>query len=516
MSKINGRLTVTLYEAKELHGEDFGKMDPFAKVELCKQQYKTKVHKKGGDKATWGQSFTFTLLNVADTEVIHFQVWDEDLLSDDKVGRADLPLSSLAIHTDKKDGAWVQLVDFDNFKKIAGYIRIGVKFEGSGWPQPQESTPAPTPEHHEPPPKHEEYKPEHKFIPVSEKKEEVKLTDTLPEDYCLKVGHRITSKNEKYSAVMQHDGNFVVFQRDQPIWASKTAGTGSDLIQLQSDNNLVIVDISTGKPIAHWATHTAGQGTGKAKLVIQDDGNLVLYDGEGAKLWETGVPAGPKYPDTLKVEQTLEGGDLLRSGNGEYTAIFQKDGNFVIYQKGHTGGKWSTGTAGKGGNRLTLQKDHNLVLYGETALWSTGTAGKGASAKLVIQNDGNLILYDGATPLWASQGLEKKATDHLEINGRLGPWEQLTSPDGHWTATFQKDGNFVVAYDRKAKWSTRTNGTGANHIILQADHNLVILAGSTPKWATGTGGKGSTARLVLQDDGNLVLYDGTTVLWDRK
>jgi hypothetical protein len=504
-------------------------MDPYCKVELCKQQYKTKVHKKGGSQAKWEQSFTFTLLNVADKEVIHFQVWDEDILSDDKIGRADLPLSSLALYTDKKDGAWVQLVDFDNFKKIAGYIRVGVKFEGSGWPKEETSAPPPatiTPP--EPEKKHEEYKPEHKYIPVAEKKEEVKLTDRLPEDYCLKIGHRITSPDGKYTALMQYDGNFVVLRDDEPVWSTKTAGSGADLIQLQSDNNLVLLDISTGKPIPHWASETAGHGKGKSALVMQNDGNLVLYDGDGKPLWASGIPsASTKLTDHIGVDQALRPGGSIRSPNHEYTAQLGHDGNFsVIKGKGYSAAViWSTkaATDGKGGARLTLQGDRNLVLYNASGapVWATSTNGKGAGgeAKLVMQNDGNLVLYDGATPLWASAWHtgkeEKKSVSSLGIDQALRHWDQLVSPDGKWTATFHSDGNFVVAYEKHPKWSTRTQGHGATRITLQGDHNLVIYTPKGPIWSSNTAGKGSSAKLVIQDDGNLVLLDGTTVLWDR-
>ena len=43
----------------------------------------------------------------------------------------------------------------------------------------------------------------------------------------------------------------------------------------QGDNNLVIYD-QYDAPI--WNTKTNGKGTGAIRLVMQDDGNLVLYD----------------------------------------------------------------------------------------------------------------------------------------------------------------------------------------------------------------------------------------------
>lgn len=56
--------------------------------------------------------------------------------------------------------------------------------------------------------------------------------------------------------------------------------------------------------------------------------------------------------------------------------ILQTDGNLVVYDRsGHP--LWSTRTSGSGGaNQLAMQDDGNLVLYGASgAVWSTGTHG---------------------------------------------------------------------------------------------------------------------------------------------
>ncbi len=50
-----------------------------------------------------------------------------------------------------------------------------------------------------------------------------------------------------------------------------------------------------------------------------------------------------------------------------------------------------------------MQTDGNLVLYGPSSsvVWASGTNGH-PGARLVIQNDGNLVIYSGSTPLWAT------------------------------------------------------------------------------------------------------------------
>lgn len=56
---------------------------------------------------------------------------------------------------------------------------------------------------------------------------------------------------------------------------------------------------------------------------------------------------------------------------------------------------------------LLMQSDGNLVLYqGSTPLWSSGTGGNNCEndkCQAIFQSDGNLVVYDGATPLWSSQ-----------------------------------------------------------------------------------------------------------------
>jgi len=52
-----------------------------------------------------------------------------------------------------------------------------------------------------------------------------------------------------------------------------------------------------------------------------------------------------------------------------------------------------------------MQTDGNLVLYaGGAAVWSTGTNGTGSQNRLVMQSDGNLVIYTQLNhPVWASK-----------------------------------------------------------------------------------------------------------------
>jgi hypothetical protein len=61
---------------------------------------------------------------------------------------------------------------------------------------------------------------------------------------------------------------------------------------------------------------------------MQNDGNVVVYGEDGEAMW-----ARTWCMSRLWVGQQLTPGRKLCSPDGQYTAIMQTDGNFVIYRK---------------------------------------------------------------------------------------------------------------------------------------------------------------------------------------
>lgn len=143
-----------------------------------------------------------------------------------------------------------------------------------------------------------------------------------------------------------------------------------------------------------------------------------------------------------------------------------------------------------------------------------GTYRAGAGVTLVMQNDGNLVLYaPGDVPMWASKHGRIPST--LQTGQELVVGQALISPEGGYRAVMQADGNFVVyGPDRSVRWASNTQGSGARTTI-QRDGNLVTYSGWT--WASRTPGTGNAHRLVMQDDGNLVIYaDWGGAIWSTK
>jgi hypothetical protein len=93
------------------------------------------------------------------------------------------------------------------------------------------------------------------------------------------------------AAIMQTDGNLVVYVNGRPQWQSGTGGHPGAFLALQTDGNAVIYT-AQGRPV--WNSGTGGRSV--SSLVMQSDGNLVIYGADGLPTWSrtTGVVALPQ------------------------------------------------------------------------------------------------------------------------------------------------------------------------------------------------------------------------------
>lgn len=251
------------------------------------------------------------------------------------------------------------------------------------------------------------------------------VSSTLYHGLNLSVGGEIMSPNGQYEAILQGDGNFVIYENtsDGKVahWATDTAGAGYDSYSLvmQEDGNLVLY--GDGQPI--WASNTAGAIGSAFYVMMQDDGNLVIYNNNSDWVWcrYQGINEDLSEPETPSPSVTSEllhglslniGGEIA-SPSGEYEAIQQADGNFVVYHNTSDGkeGIWASGSNNQDCSSYTIvmQEDGNLVIYGDgQPLWATDTAGAdGSGFYLRMQDDGNLVIYNNDSQwIWCSyQGI---------------------------------------------------------------------------------------------------------------
>ncbi|MFF3013751.1 trypsin-like serine protease [Streptomyces sp. NPDC057939] len=205
---------------------------------------------------------------------------------------------------------------------------------------------------------------------------------------------------------------------------------------------------------------------GKASLIMQADGNLVLYSESGAALWSSNTYGNP----------------------GAYASL-QSDGNFVVYKKdggeGKGGALWSTGTWGNPGATLKLQADLNLVLYRQngSAAWASNTWAHGSDTLAAGQNLGSGQTFGGA----AMESGGNLTLRNSETNAVIASYPNGWNPGAY--ARMQADGNFVIY--------KKDGGEGKGGAL----------------WSTGTWGNPG-ARLVVSF-GNLTLYkkDSNEILW---
>jgi len=122
------------------------------------------------------------------------------------------------------------------------------------------------------------------------------------------------------------------------------------------------------------------------------------------------VEQAPTYTDTLKSGEELNRNEPLKSADGRYELLLQDDGNLVIYgttDPDHNNKRviWESGTVGSGATTLVLQGDGNLVLYDAdfNKVWATNT-NQGKATHLLLSNEGCMELYQGTTAcLWKTE-----------------------------------------------------------------------------------------------------------------
>ena len=302
---------------------------------------------------------------------------------------------------------------------------------------------------------------------------------------------------------MQGDGNLVEYVGGRALWSADTGGhPGAYAVMQSTDGNLVVYS-AKNQPL--WASNPTVQG---AYLALQPDANLVLYSPSNAPLWSNSATNAIVGPG-----ETLSGDQYLLSSDRHYRLVMQGDGNLVEYVGGRA--LWSADTGGHPGAYAVMQStDGNLVVYSakNQPLWASNPTVQGAY--LALQPDANLVLYSPSNaPLWSSGGINSLLNPGETLSGVQS--QSIRSPDGHFILVMQGDGNLVLYGPSGALWSSTTNGSPGAYAGMQGtDGNLVVYnAQNQPLWSSGTAGH-PDSRLAVQNDGNAVIYSpGGIALW---
>ncbi|NQX15813.1 peptidoglycan DD-metalloendopeptidase family protein [Rathayibacter sp. VKM Ac-2857] len=324
----------------------------------------------------------------------------------------------------------------------------------------------------------------------------------------LRNGDQIVSRNGRTRLVMQPDGNAVIYAKDDSaLWKSDTDGNSGARLAIQADGGLVIYRATDNSVVK--VLRAGGSGAASRRLVMQNDGNLVLLSTSDSALWFSGTETKPIfYTDSIPVGSEMAYGDTLRSPSGQFRLVMQGDGNLAVYTPGNQI-VFQSYTSGAD-CRFVPQADGNLVIYRGSgpSIWQTYSTG--TAAKLSLQDDGNIVLYrsDGTA------GYRSNTFSAALIAGEaLQPGHHLSN--NGYKAIMQADGNFVI-YDRSnaVQWQTRTSVPGSV-ASMQSDGNFVIQNGANVRWQASTAGR-QGKRVVLETDGRLLMTrdDGVSV-WNN-
>ena len=113
-----------------------------------------------------------------------------------------------------------------------------------------------------------------------------------------------------------------------------------------------------------------------------------------------GIATQVQYGATMTPGHTLAVGQALISSNGAYHAYLTSAGIFIV--TGPHGVIWRSSTRATNARRAWFQGTGRFVL----ASPSSGRvyfASRGIGTRLILQNDGNLVLYNGTRATWATR-----------------------------------------------------------------------------------------------------------------
>ncbi|RUT03991.1 hypothetical protein DSM106972_049050 [Dulcicalothrix desertica PCC 7102] len=109
------------------------------------------------------------------------------------------------------------------------------------------------------------------------------------------------------------------------------------------------------------------------------------------------------HKDCLQPGEVLNPCDSLISANGQYTFVYEGDGNLVLFRNSDNQPLWTSNTRGKTNGMCIMHGNGNFVIYDWNAnpVWSSGTW-QHPGSHLVVESNGDVVIYNpDGTPVWA-------------------------------------------------------------------------------------------------------------------
>ncbi len=343
----------------------------------------------------------------------------------------------------------------------------------------------------------------------------------------LTPGQMLRSSNKQYRAIMQGDGNFVVYGEPwRVMFATGTNGRGAVTgAWMQGDGNLCV----NGPTAALWCNYSNGAQTDYF-LLLRDNGDLEVYRGTvanaaaGALIWTTALDPGyygGKYAD-------------LRQAFG--TDARQLMNHWITFGR-FEGRSSKTGVSDAG-------REHARSVGLDTVFYANKYADLkrafGYDAEKLYQHWMNSGRGEGRVPnketeaFLAPAGRSANGQANMRTMDWLNVGENLRSPNGRYGAYLQPDYNFVIyeggvsAAGHRWNYGVSQANSGPAVLRMQEDGHFCVYRGTVTAQGAGikcmpagAGGPKGRYFLALQDDGNLVIYkgggpqDNRGWIWDR-
>jgi hypothetical protein len=115
------------------------------------------------------------------------------------------------------------------------------------------------------------------------------LSDSMSDDDILLGGQAIVSSNGLAVLLMGGDGAIRIIKQQVLQWRLQPPNPNNRFLKLQQDGNLVLYDGCSRSECAAWSSGTDGRGPGPYRLYMQNNANAVLADATGSLLWSSGT-----------------------------------------------------------------------------------------------------------------------------------------------------------------------------------------------------------------------------------
>lgn len=164
--------------------------------------------------------------------------------------------------------------------------------------------------------------------------------------------------------------------------------------------------------------------------------------------------------------QEIAAGGQLTAPNNRSRLVMQGDGNLVLYRARGGEALWASNTVGTGANRAIMQDDGNFVLYSnQGAVWATGSDGN-PGAMIQIQDDANLVVYSAAGGvLWATN------TSFLPMRA-TADWQQ-SAMHMRASAVLTAQGQLRVDVRTWCTWVAKGFTGGCAVLVVDSNENII-------------------------------------------